>query len=122
MSKLTHLDAMGNAHMVDVAEKDVTPRSATARARVLILPETLALIASGNVRFSPKRPFSPYQPNVRFAPKAAIQPMPGVLGETAFDPRLPAFNSIALNFQRQAVGRDRRAKPEAVSAHAGNPE
>ena len=30
MSKLTHLDAAGNAHMVDVSEKDVTSRSATA--------------------------------------------------------------------------------------------
>jgi cyclic pyranopterin monophosphate synthase len=47
MSKLTHLDAMGNAHMVDVSAKDVTTRSATARARVLMLPETLAIITSG---------------------------------------------------------------------------
>ena len=50
MSKLTHLDAMGNAHMVDVANKDVTSRSATARARVLMMPETLALITSGTAK------------------------------------------------------------------------
>ena len=50
MSKLTHLDALGNAHMVDVSAKDVTPRSATARARVLMLPETLALITSGTAK------------------------------------------------------------------------
>jgi cyclic pyranopterin monophosphate synthase len=50
MSKLTHLDAMGNAHMVDVSAKDVTTRSATARARVLMLPETLALITSGTAK------------------------------------------------------------------------
>ncbi len=50
MSKLTHLDALGNAHMVDVSAKDVTTRSATARARVLMLPETLALITSGNAK------------------------------------------------------------------------
>jgi cyclic pyranopterin monophosphate synthase len=47
MSKLTHLDATGNAHMVDVSDKHVTSRSATARARVLMLPETLALILGG---------------------------------------------------------------------------
>jgi cyclic pyranopterin monophosphate synthase len=46
MSKLTHLDAMGNAHMVDVSAKDITTRSATARARVLMQAETLALITS----------------------------------------------------------------------------
>ncbi len=50
MNKLTHLDAMGNAHMVDVAHKDVTSRSATARARVLMLPETLVLIGSGTAK------------------------------------------------------------------------
>ncbi len=50
MSKLTHLDALGNAHMVDVSAKDVTTRSATARARVLMLPETLVLITSGTAK------------------------------------------------------------------------
>jgi cyclic pyranopterin monophosphate synthase len=47
MSRLTHLDAAGNAHMVDVSEKHVTSRSATAKAQVLMLPETLALILGG---------------------------------------------------------------------------
>lgn len=47
MSALTHLDALGNAHMVDVSAKDVTSRSATAKARVIMLPATLALILEG---------------------------------------------------------------------------
>jgi cyclic pyranopterin monophosphate synthase len=50
MSKLTHLDASGNAHMVDVSEKSITSRSATARARVEMLPETLALILTGTAK------------------------------------------------------------------------
>ena len=50
MSKLTHLDALGNAHMVDVSNKDVTTRSATARACILMLPETLVLITSGTAK------------------------------------------------------------------------
>jgi cyclic pyranopterin monophosphate synthase len=50
MSRLTHLDAAGNAHMVDVSEKDVTSRSATARATVEMQPETLALIREGKAR------------------------------------------------------------------------
>ena len=44
MNRLTHLDAAGNAHMVDVSEKHVTSRSATAKVQILMLPETLALI------------------------------------------------------------------------------
>ena len=50
MSRLTHLDAEGNAHMVDVSEKDVTSRSATAKAVVEMLPATLALILEGKAR------------------------------------------------------------------------
>jgi cyclic pyranopterin monophosphate synthase len=50
MSRLTHLDATGNAHMVDVSDKHVTARSATAKARVLMRPETLALIREGKAK------------------------------------------------------------------------
>ncbi|MFC3225901.1 cyclic pyranopterin monophosphate synthase MoaC [Marinibaculum pumilum] len=45
--KLTHLDAQGRAQMVDVSEKPATARRAVAEARVLMQPETLALIESG---------------------------------------------------------------------------
>lgn len=47
MSTLTHLDQHGNAHMVDVGDKPVTERVATAEALVSMRPETLALIQSG---------------------------------------------------------------------------
>jgi cyclic pyranopterin phosphate synthase len=50
MSKLTHLDAAGNAHMVDVSAKDVTSRTATAKAVVEMKPETLALIREGKAK------------------------------------------------------------------------
>jgi cyclic pyranopterin monophosphate synthase len=50
MSRLTHLDAQGNAHMVDVSEKDVTSRSATAKATVVMEPETLRLIREGKAK------------------------------------------------------------------------
>ena len=46
-SKLTHLDDAGNAHMVDVSEKQVTTRTAVASGRVSMMPETLQLIRSG---------------------------------------------------------------------------
>ncbi|WP_020682625.1 cyclic pyranopterin monophosphate synthase MoaC [Marinobacterium rhizophilum] len=47
MSKLTHLDDQGHAHMVDVSAKDVTYREAVARADIEMLPETLRLIIEG---------------------------------------------------------------------------
>lgn len=45
--KLTHLDQQGNASMVDVTDKAVTSREATAMAQVRMQPETLQLIVSG---------------------------------------------------------------------------
>ena len=44
---LTHLDSQGRANMVDVTDKQVTFREATAEARVRMRPETLDLIQSG---------------------------------------------------------------------------
>ena len=44
---LTHFDAAGHATMVDVSDKAETARTATARARVVMQPETLAVVASG---------------------------------------------------------------------------
>ena len=49
MSKLSHLDAQGRAHMVDVADKPVTPRVCVARGAVRMAPETLAQIAEGRI-------------------------------------------------------------------------
>ena len=46
MSGLTHFDAAGNAVMVDVTDKEVTARTATAEGRVLMAPETLERIAA----------------------------------------------------------------------------
>lgn len=47
MSRLTHLDDKGAAHMVDVGGKDVTERVAVGAATVRMLPQTLALIDEG---------------------------------------------------------------------------
>jgi cyclic pyranopterin monophosphate synthase len=50
MSKLSHLNAKGEAHMVDVADKDVTSRTARAEGFVAMQPETLALIETGTAK------------------------------------------------------------------------
>ena len=50
MSSLTHFDAQGQAHMVDVAAKASTHRIGIARGQIEMLPATLALIQSGSAK------------------------------------------------------------------------
>ena len=50
MKGLTHLDAAGQAHMVDVSAKPVTSRTATAAGVVRMRAETLALIRAGDAK------------------------------------------------------------------------
>ncbi|MCY3854711.1 MAG: cyclic pyranopterin monophosphate synthase MoaC [Rhodospirillales bacterium] len=45
--RFTHLDESGRARMVDVGEKAVTRRTATAAARVTMSPSTLQMILDG---------------------------------------------------------------------------
>ena len=49
-SRLTHLSAEGKADMVDVGDKTVTARSATASGAIVMQRETLDLILSGNAK------------------------------------------------------------------------
>jgi len=48
--ELTHFDAAGQAHMVDVGSKQDTRRSAVAAGTIRMQPATLALIMSGNAK------------------------------------------------------------------------
>ena len=47
MSELTHFNTRGEAHMVDVGDKDVSHRVAVAGGEIQMQPQTLALIVSG---------------------------------------------------------------------------
>jgi cyclic pyranopterin phosphate synthase len=49
-SPLTHFDAQGQAHMVDVAAKPATRRIAVARGSIRMLPATLALVREGTAK------------------------------------------------------------------------
>jgi cyclic pyranopterin monophosphate synthase len=49
-SPLTHFDAQGQAHMVDVGAKAVTQRVAVAQGRITMQTATLALIQAGNAK------------------------------------------------------------------------
>lgn len=50
MSKLTHFDTQGQAHMVDVGAKSETERVARATGRIVMKPETLAMILQGDAK------------------------------------------------------------------------
>ncbi len=47
MSELTHLNKQGEAHMVDVADKAISHRIASARSTVSMRPKTLSMISEG---------------------------------------------------------------------------
>src|SRR6266853_1942197 len=47
--RLTHLDPLGRARMVDVSPKEATHRRAIARCKVMMKPETTAMIASNGI-------------------------------------------------------------------------
>ena len=50
MSGLSHFDQDGNAHMVDVSDKDVTDRIATAEGWIKMAPATYEIIAQGRAK------------------------------------------------------------------------
>ena len=47
-NKLTHFNAAGEAHMVDVGSKNITTREGVAEGRIYMQPETLKKIMEGN--------------------------------------------------------------------------
>jgi len=47
--RLTHLDPLGRARMVDVTPKEATHRRAVARCKVVMRPDTASLIAGGAI-------------------------------------------------------------------------
>ena len=50
LNDFTHFNEQGRAKMVDVGEKDITSRSATAATRVLVSPETFEKIKTGGMK------------------------------------------------------------------------
>ena len=50
IEKLTHFDAKGQAIMVDVTHKEETSRTAVAKGRIRVSPETLQAITEGTAK------------------------------------------------------------------------
>ena len=102
MPDLSHLDAEGRAQMVDVSEKATTAREATARGRVVMLPETLALIDA--VGYAQAFSFK-YSPR----PGTPAATMDDQVPASVMDERLQrlqeALNRDQLAFNQAAVGK-----------------
>jgi cyclic pyranopterin phosphate synthase len=49
MAEFTHFNESGRARMVDISAKNTTERTATAQARIFLLPETLGKIQQGKI-------------------------------------------------------------------------
>jgi cyclic pyranopterin phosphate synthase len=50
MADLTHIDEQGNARMVDVSDKEVSQRSASAEALVRLSPDAYAALKAGTLK------------------------------------------------------------------------
>lgn len=49
-NKLTHIDAKGNAKMVDVGNKPTSHRIARAKGQIVLLPETVRMVKDGQLK------------------------------------------------------------------------
>lgn len=92
MAELTHLDADGHARMVDVADREVTTRTATATGRVTTSAATL--IAAGGV---PK------------GDVVAVARIAGIMAAKRTPDLIPLCHPIAIH----GVSVDVAAEPEA---------
>jgi cyclic pyranopterin monophosphate synthase len=78
---LPHLDAEGQARMVDVGEKRVTDRSATARGRLVVSPDVVALLRG---------------PGVPKGDALAVARIAGIAGTKRTSDLIPLCHPIAL--------------------------
>ena len=117
---LTHFDAQGAAHMVDVGTKTETRRLARAAGRIVMRPETLALVEAGTAAKGDVlgvARIAAIQAAKRTAdliPLAHPLALTRVAAEFAADPREPA---IALSVTVETVGRT-GVEMEALTAVA----
>lgn len=80
--RLTHLDASGKARMVDVSDKDITARVATARGSIHMAPATLALIRAGGFKKGDVM---------------SIARLAGIMGAKRTSDLIPLCHPLALN-------------------------
>lgn len=101
--RLTHLDESGRARMVDVGDKNVTQREATATGRLRMRPETLRRAQSGDL---PKG-------DVR-----AIAEIAGVMAGKRTSELIPLCHPLALSSLKVDVAVDEKLPGFVVTARA----
>ena len=119
---LSHLDAQGQAQMVDVSSKPISQREAIAMARVKMQPATLAAIAAGN---APKGDvlatariagIMAAKQTANLIPLCHPLPLSQVEVEIAPDPDLPGYTITATVRVQGRTGVDMEALTAATIA------
>ena len=100
-SPLTHFDAQGQAHMVDVGDKAQTHRVAVAQGRIAMQPATLELITAGTAKKGDV---------------LGVARLAGIMGAKKTSDLIPLCHPIALT--RVAVEFDVLSEAQAVQCRA----
>ena len=103
MSGFTHFDQAGNATMVDVSAKPATDRTATARARVVMEPATLAMIMAGSAKKGDV---------------LGVARLAGIMGAKRTADLIPLCHPIALTDLQVSITPDRSAGVLRIRAEA----
>ncbi len=101
MSELSHLDEQGRARMVDVSDKPVTARTATAEGRLVCAAETVTLVREGRT------------------PKGAVistAELAGIMGAKQTASLIPLCHPLALAKVAVAITIDDALPGFAISA------
>ena len=101
MSGFTHFDDQGDAVMVDVSDKDVTSRTATATGSVFMEPETLALITSHGVAKGDV---------------LSVARLAGIMGAKRTPDLIPLCHPLALSSVKVALSCDPKRNAVDISA------
>jgi cyclic pyranopterin phosphate synthase len=108
MTKLTHLDENGRARMVDVSDKEVTARTATAAGYLTCEPGTLDNVRSGNapkgsvIATAELAGIMAAKRTAELIPLCHPLPLTKVAVEIEIDDRLPGFR-VAAEVRTNAV-------------------
>jgi cyclic pyranopterin phosphate synthase len=101
--KLTHLDASGQARMVDVGDKPVTARRAVARGRVRMTAETLRQALAGDAKKGSVR---------------AVAEIAGIMAAKRTADLIPLCHPIALTSITVDIAADEATSALVVTAQA----
>lgn len=105
MSKLTHIDETGRAHMVDVSDKAVTTREATAEGFVRMQAATLTLALSGDAKKGDVRAVAEIAGIMAAKKTSELIPLCHPLALTKVEVRVePAEGGLAVTARARTAG------------------